>query len=363
MNYLDKTNTIKIDVRDHTKTITRLDIFNALLVKTNDTNLSDHINYISQYELSKFWFVTFEDTYNTKMLINEKLVINNEEYVIHDTKSPYINCTYKLSWLPHNTNVIHVLNFFKEISHSIEITDCTEEYCTEKQISKIKSGIFNVTGRILRENKDKVKLKSGVYDFSYGFNDHLMKLSCKIYLSVFLEKQKCFLCQSEDHIKSTCPTLNQNVPKMEKIDENFSNVRDWLKELSPVQESEYENVAEVKSPPPKNEISNLLAQSIYEKSSPYFTRKKSENKAHIYEERFKETVKTGRAGQSNLFLVDSQKVSSNARVKVKNFDPNEFWEQGFKNIASKRGGLSNVHQDESKIRIRLHFLSKKLDNI
>lgn len=358
MNYLGKTNTIKIDVRDQNKTVTRLDIFNALLVKTSDADIANHINYISQYESSKFWFVTFQEAYNSKMLINEKLVINNEEFVIQDAKSPYINCTYKLSWLPHNTNIVHVLNFFKEISHLVEITDCTEEFCTEETISTIKSGIFNVKARILRENKDKVKLRSGVYDFTYGFHDQIIKLSCKIYLSVLFEKQKCFLCQSEDHIKSTCPTIKQKVSKVEKIDESFSNVHDWLKELPPVQESELESTPEVKSTS-KSEISNLIAQSIYEKSSPYFTRKKSENKTQIYEERFKESVKNGR----NIFLVNSHKVSSNARVKVKTFDSNEFWEEGFKNIASKSGGQGNVIQDESKIRIRLHFLSKKLGNI
>lgn len=200
-------NTIKIDVRDPNKLINRLEIFKALIATTNNPKIAEKIDYISQFEKRNLWFITFKKNYDIKSLLNEKLRLNNEEYIIQDTDDPYIYSTYKIAWLPHNTTFMQIMNFTKEISPFIELIDWEEECCFDKEIENIKSGIHILKTRVLRENKDKVKLKSGIYDFHFGFHNSIVKYSCKIFLTVSIDKPKCQLCKSDEHTKSACPTL------------------------------------------------------------------------------------------------------------------------------------------------------------
>ena len=91
MNHFNKTfnNTIMIDVRDPNKLINRLEIFKALIATTKNPKIAEQIDYISQFEKRNLWFITFKRTYDIKSLLNEKLKLNNEDYIIQDTLDTY----------------------------------------------------------------------------------------------------------------------------------------------------------------------------------------------------------------------------------------------------------------------------------
>ncbi len=197
-----------IDVRDPNKLINRLEIFKALIATTKNPKIAEQIDYISQFEKRNLWFITFKRTYDIKSLLNEKLKLNNEDYIIQDTLDTYTYCTYKIAWLPHNTTLMQITSFFKDVSQLIEIIDWKEERCDYKEIANVKSGIHIVKARFLRENKDKVKLKSGIYDFYFGFHNCVVKYSCKIFLTVSIDSRvdtEQIRSVADDRVSVTCP--------------------------------------------------------------------------------------------------------------------------------------------------------------
>jgi hypothetical protein len=222
-------NTIKLILKETPtiKLVKRVDIFEALLEKTNDRQLGNKIDYISQFNKRNIWFVTFKKDYDISLLLYEKIKIKNEEYLILNVMDTYIYNMYKISWLPHNMNLEQVKDFFRKKSHQIEVLECKEDYCKEKGMQNIKNGIVSIRVRILKTEIETANIESGIYNFisqsTSGFNgvtfnkDYSFKILLRNLSDAFA---KCLLCNSGSHLRTSCLINQGNTMALVK---NYNN--------------------------------------------------------------------------------------------------------------------------------------------
>lgn len=204
-------NTVKIDVRDDpNRLVTRLEIYKAFVDKTSDPEIGEHIDYISHFEKAHIWFITFKASYDVNLLLNQRIKVNNKDYLIQDADDPHVYCTYRLEWLPQYTSFIQVSNFLKHACPYLDLCHWGEEVCESKEIQTIRTGVHVIRGRILKDDLDKVKFKTGIYDFHLGPLDcFAVRYSCKIRVTLIMDKPKCFSCGSETHVRALCPGLQK----------------------------------------------------------------------------------------------------------------------------------------------------------
>jgi len=217
---------------------------------------------------------------------------------------------------------MQITNFFKDVSQLIEIIDWKEERCDYKEIANVKSGIHIVKARFLRENKDKVKLKSGIYDFYFGFHNCVVKYSCKIFLTVSIDNRVEF-----DLPEKKKPT-GDTAPRHGTPERNLHTVKEDIEHCN------------ISTPISSFKQTFVEATKIQEKRLNLF--QFNEKSGCL-----KNTVSQDTQNRS-MDIWEGQLTGENTIVKPciagdksKNF-------------------LQDQYLDENNIRIRLHFLSKQL---
>lgn len=286
-------NTVRIKMKKDNPNIKIKDVVNALY--QIDKSCYKFIKGVSHINSVLNWYVSFEEDFDSTLLIGKKIKLANDEFEILDANYnyPFKHCTFKINWLPLTTDLNEVKDFIEKSLGKNQENRLETEYIsrdkseieldgTDQPPIKVENGTIRIKVKFLK--KSAINNIIGVTKLK----------SWRVLVTQVGKKPNCFICNSPDHLRKHCPKLKQKCSDCGKMGHekcSFANkvVSDKVEELI---ELPFEDIDE-------NDSNDEL-----EKSTPTIMSLQKE----IREE------KTNGAGNSNSMLILGRSGTKYKRV-------------------------------------------------
>lgn len=177
--------------------IDRFKIIKALFLLNKSTVYA--LKVISQQFNNYTWLITFNDNFDSDLLLGRHLQIDGFQFELEEVVDPnkFIMVGYKVLWLPHNYPQSKLSSFFTGKGKKIE--RCEEEMIkiNDPELPdnlKISSGNFIV--KVLYDlEKCPKPIETSIYTVD----------NVKFFVKKIGEAQKCLKCGQTGHIRRNCP--------------------------------------------------------------------------------------------------------------------------------------------------------------
>ena len=201
-------NSIKIVNSTNDYVLSSRSIFEAL--KSLIGNDIRNATSIAQYNDSKTFIITFNETFQATSILGSTIKIDGRFFTIIHANTPAtpkivtLTATLRIHWLPAELKLETIKSYFSElITPKLEVLECTQERFREEDMAYLHNGVV------------RIKLKYNIKDHENLLNLlGIVKINGhRALIQLVGYPPKCLLCNKFGHVKKECPNLVKKCSK------------------------------------------------------------------------------------------------------------------------------------------------------